>query len=357
MMKNTNRLFLLLLTTYIYFSCIEATEDVSSSLQCSSDEDEDATTTGTCRSYLILGPPEEFTDSTIPDVRLAVRRWVPTENSNNTKAAVVFQHGGAGFHSGYSDIMGSFLKERGIVVIAYDIVGSGYSTGIDGLRNYFPNMTVLADDLSLMIAKAREEYSTPALKVFAIGESFGGNVLATQILQEQEKGDKGVLADGYIFTGPVVKLLPEMLPPKFVIVVLTFLARFFPLLGMPGTDFFSTFDLAFGDKGWAKAGRNDPFVQEASLIPPRLGMIASVLSNMDQVYQRMDEIRVPFKIFMGENEGRVDTDAVRKLAEVASSKDKSIEIVDGAYHQLFQDQPEVTTQVCEGIVDWIKDRL
>ena len=148
-----------------------------------------------------------------------------------------------------------------------------------------------------------------------------------------------------------------MLPPKFVLVVLTFLARFFPLLGMPGTDVFSTFDLAFGDKGWAKAGRNDPFVQEAAGIPPRLGMAASILSNMDYVYQKMDEIRVPFKIFMGENEGRVDTDAVRKLAEVAASKDKSIEIVDGAYHQLFQDRPEVTTKVCEGIVDWIEERL
>ena len=103
--------------------------------------------------------------------------------------------------------MGSFLKERGIAVVAYDTMGSGYSTGVDGLRNYFPNMTVLADDLSLMITNVREEYRSPAVKVFAIGESFGGNVLATQILQEQQKGDKGVLADGYIFTGPVIRLL------------------------------------------------------------------------------------------------------------------------------------------------------
>ena len=147
-----------------------------------------------------------------------------------------------------------------------------------------------------------------------------------------------------------------MLPPKFVIRILSFVAKFFPMLKLPGTDFMSTFDLAFGDKGWAQAGRNDPFVQEAAETPPRLGMATSILTNMNQMYDDLGEVKVPFKIFMGGNEGRVDTDAVRHFAKVASSKDKDIEIVKGGYHQLFQDTPEATSFVCSRIRDWILER-
>ena len=147
-----------------------------------------------------------------------------------------------------------------------------------------------------------------------------------------------------------------MLPPKPVLKVLNFLARFFPLLKMPGTDFFGTFDLAFGDKGWALAGRNDPMIQEAATNPPRLGMAASILTNMDKTFRSLGDIRVPFKIFLGENEARVDVSAVKHLAQVARSADKEMEIVEGGFHQLFQDQANVTAFVCHRIVSWVLAR-
>lgn len=59
---------------------------------------------------------------------------------------------------------------------------------------------------------------------------------------------------------------------------------------------------------------------------------------------------------MGENEGRVDTDAVKQLAKDASSEDKDLEIVPGGYHQLFQDLPEVTDSVCQSVVKWVSAR-
>lgn len=125
---------------------------------------------------------------------------------------------------------------------------------------------------------------------------------------------------------------------------------------MPGTDFFSTFDLAFGDKGWAQTGRNDLIIQEAATIAPKLGMITSVLKNMNAMYDSLEEVNVPFKIFMGENEGRVDVDAVKQLARVAKSTDKEIEIVEGGYHQLFQDVPVVTQKVCQRVQQWVLAR-
>eukprot|EP00797_Seminavis_robusta_P026988 Sro4_g003290.2 (345) ;mRNA; r:105969-107497 len=309
---------------------------------------------GTCRVYNILGKPEEYTESTVPGVKLAVRRWTP----DDVKSVVLFAHGGAGFHSGYSDIMGKSFQEAGIAVISYDVAGSGYSDGLkdkngNTLRNYFDSMDTLTNDFTKVLNDVRSQY--PTKKVFAVGESFGCKILLAQIMKEQEQS-KGSLADGYVFSGPVVQLLPEMLPPKPVIAVMSFIAKFFPMLTMPGTDFFSTFDLAFGDKAWAQTGRHDPFVIEAASIPPKLGMIISVLNSLKKLNDSLETIGVPFKIFVGENEGRVDVDAIKRLAKVAKSTDKDIEIVPGAYHQLFQDLPEVTQLVCRHIQEWILAR-
>jgi alpha-beta hydrolase superfamily lysophospholipase len=161
--------------------------------------------TGTCRVYTILGKPAEYTNSSV-GVKLAVRRWIP----HDVKSVVVFVHGGAGFHSGYADIMGQSLKGAGIAVIAYDSVGSGYSDGMNGgLRNYVDSMDTLANDFTKVLKGVRAEY--PSCKVFALGESFGCMVLLAQILKEQKNAGQEngpSLADGYVLTGPVVKVLP-----------------------------------------------------------------------------------------------------------------------------------------------------
>jgi len=147
-----------------------------------------------------------------------------------------------------------------------------------------------------------------------------------------------------------------MLPPKPVLYILQFLALFFPMLKMPGTDIFSTFDLAFGDKAWAQTGRNDPFIQEAATIDPRLGMISSFLKRAGEIHGSFASVQVPIKILVGENEGRVDVNAIHQLAREASSEDKDLEVIPGAYHQLFQDLPEVTEKVCQRVQDWILAR-
>lgn len=157
---------------------------------------------GTCSLYPILGKPVEFTESS-QGLKLAVRRWKP---SQHVKAVVLFQHGGAGFHSAYSDIMGRSLSDAGILVVAYDQAGSGYS---EGPRNYFDSIDTVCEDFTKVLQQVKAEY--PGKKVFAMGESFGGFSILSQSLLEQKK-DRGTLADGYILTGPVIKLLRKLYP-------------------------------------------------------------------------------------------------------------------------------------------------
>lgn len=160
---------------------------------------------GTCSLYPILGKPEEYTESS-QGLKLAVRRWKPTQD---VKAVVLFQHGGAGFHSGYSDIMGRSLSDADIAVVAVDQAGMGYS---EGLRNHFDSIETVCDDFTKVLQQVKAEY--PGKKVFAMGESFGGFSILIQSLMEQKKND-GTLADGYILTGPVIKLLRKLCPPYY----------------------------------------------------------------------------------------------------------------------------------------------
>ena len=85
-------------------------------------------------------------------------------------------------------------------------------------------------------------------------------------------------------------------------------------------------------------------------------MISSVLGTMGSLQQSFADVKVPIKILVGEKEGRVDVDAIKALSREASSTDKDLEIVPGAYHQLFQDVPEVTNLVCQRVKEWVLAR-
>jgi len=297
----------------------------------------------------LLEKPTEFVSSSTPEIRLAVRRWIPDED---VKSLVVIHHGGAGMHSGWFDGLGNFLMEHGIGVIAYDMVGVGFSDAIGGRRHYFDSIDRVADDLTTLVKDTREKY--PGKPVFVLAESFGGMVALHSILKNQTT--KNMVADGYILTGPVITVREEMLPPKIVIRIVKFLARFFPKMKMPGTDIASTFDEAFGDPRWAKAGRADPIVQEWFGTTPLLDMAVSALTVSESNKRSMDQVDVPISVMVGDGDVRINIPESKLLIKVAKSKDKRFKLYENARHMLFQDKPEISREAMNDVKDWILAR-
>ena len=175
------------------------------------------------------------------------------------------------------------------------------------------------------------------------------------ILKEQQANPTAV-ADGYVMAGPAITLRPEMLPPRFVIKIVKVLARFFPSLKMPGVDIFSTFDDAFGDPRWAEAARADPFIQEAFVSAPLLGMAASTLTASDNIVASMDRVEAPFFIVVGNEDTRIVIPDSERLVQLARSNDKRLKIVENDRHMLFQDKAEITAEVINDIKEWILAR-
>jgi len=241
--------------------------------------------------------------------------------------------------------------KHGIGVIAYDQVGSGYSDGIGGRRQYFDSIDRLSDDLTKFVMDTRERF--PGKPVFVLGESAGEMIAFHSIIREQKTK---TAADGYIMTGPIITLRDDMLPPKIVVKIVKLLVRFFPKLKMPGVDLCTTFDEAFGDPRWGKAGRANPFIQEAFVTPPLLDQSVSFLTVSESNRKSMDQVEVPIFLLVGASDVRINIPESEKFVELAKSKDKQLKIIDNGRHLRFQDKEETTKEAIEDIKDWILAR-
>jgi hypothetical protein len=89
-----------------------------------------------------------------------------------------------------------------------------------------------------------------------------------------------------------------MISPKLVQKIVKFLAKYFPHLKMPGTDFMSSFDEAFKNKNRAAAGRLDPFIQEAVSMSQGFLMAASAIGASETIWKKKQEIYSPFIILI-----------------------------------------------------------
>mmetsp|Transcript_114526 Transcript_114526/g.160799 ORF Transcript_114526/g.160799 Transcript_114526/m.160799 type:complete len:302 (+) Transcript_114526:44-949(+) len=296
-------------------------------------------------AFAPLGPPSEWAKSS-RDTKMAIRRWEPQE----PKAVVLIIHGGCGWHSAYFDVLGQGLKSAGYAAVAYDQVGSGYSEGDPG---YVERFSFAVDDLQKLAEEEQKRY--PKCKVFALAESAGALITVRHCIGRAMEALPTKPIAGYILCGPVVKMKPEMLPPPCAIGIFKILSRWFPRLPLPGVDVVSTFDIAFGEPGWAAAAKADPVVRRVLDAKMHVRTGAEALAAMDLVNDpsKQQLFMSPLAIIVGEQERRVDTGALFNFYLEAGSKDKHLKVIPDARHQLFQDKVEITKQAVQEVISWV----
>ncbi|CAK9019259.1 Monoglyceride lipase (MGL) (Monoacylglycerol lipase) (MAGL) [Durusdinium trenchii] len=296
-----------------------------------------------------LGPPCEWAESSRQS-KLAIRRWEPPQVP---KAVVLIVHGGAGWHSGYFDILGQALRAAGYAAVAYDQVGSGYSEGDPG---YVERYSFVVDDLQKRAEEEQKRY--PKCQVFALGESAGALLCLRHGLGRADAGLPPEPVAGYLLCGPVVRVKKEMIPPPCVVGIFKLLSNWIPRMPLPGVDVISTFDAAFGEPQWAAAGKADPIVRRVldAKIHVRTG--AETLGAVDFVNDATKQklFTAPFACLVGEKESRVDVGAIFEFYLQAGSKDKYLKVIPNGCHQLFQDKADVTQQAVREVIAWLDGR-
>ena len=253
--------------------------------------------------------------------------WLP---EGETKAVALIVHGLAEHSGRYMNVVNA-LVPRGYAVYALDHVGHGKSEGGRGVIERFDDYT---DTLTtyLGMVKGRQ----PGKPVFLLGYSMGGLIAATYLLDHPSE------VQGAVFSAPLVKVGESV--PKAAILISKILSVIAPRMGVLALDS----SALSSDPEVVKAYADDPLVFHGKT-PARLG--AEMLKAMQRVTAEVGKISVPFIVIQGSEDRLVDPGATRMLYDEAGSKDKTLKVYEGFFHEVCN-EPECAL-VFGDIGDWL----
>lgn len=274
------------------------------------------------------GVKEERIDG-VGGIKIFVRSWKP---ASPPRAVVVICHG-VNSHGGQYLWAAEQFVSRGLAVYAVDLRGRGRS---DGPRFYVDDISEYVSDVAavIRIAKARE----PGLRVFLLGHSAGGVVSCTYALDSQSEL-AGLICESFAFKVPA---------PDFALAIikgLSYLAPRLPVLKLKNKDFTR-------DPKAVQALDDDPFT--ANEIQPAKTVAALVRAD-ERLKKEFPRITLPVFILHGTVDKATVPSGSRFFYETAGSKDKTLQMYEGHFHDLLNDFGK--EKVMADIQSWIDQRV
>lgn len=263
-------------------------------------------------------------------VRIHQRTWVPEQPP---EGVIVIAHGFAE-HSGRYARVAARLVAQGLAVRAADHRGHGLS---GGRRTSVVHFDDYVDDLTSVITKAREQW--PSVPVIVLGHSMGGLV----VLSLAVRGDTPI--EGLVASAPAA--CPRDVS-KLVLTAGRALSRVAPNVGVLRLPL----NRISRDPAVVDAYNNDPLVFRTP-IRARLG--AEWISTIDRVDAGLPALRVPLLVMQGTADGLVDPGCGPHIYDRAGSRDKTLKMYDGLWHEIFN-EPE-REHVIDDLCVWVRAHL
>ena len=241
------------------------------------------------------------------------RCWLP---DGQVKAIILVAHGLGEHIARYNNLV-NHLVPRGYAVYGLDHQGHGKS---EGTRVFVDRFQAYLYDLKTLFDMVRKD--NPGKKIILYGHSMGGLIAAAYALQHQAE------IDGLVASAPALKPGESITPAT--IALARILSAVAPKLGVQALD--STF--LSHDKAVVEAYDKDPLVYRGK-ITARLG--SELFSAMSKVEAQMPSITLPLLILQGSDDKLANQDGAKTLYEKAGSKDKTLKIYDGFYHEVHNE--------------------
>ena len=264
----------------------------------------------------------------VPDgLELYEQCWLPPADA---RAVVLLVHGFTEHGGRYAELAEQLNRHR-YAVHALDLRGHGKSEGTRTLVRSFDEYLA---DLEVFCGRLRRRW--PRKPLFLFGHSMGGTIVGLFA------ATRPVDAQGLVLSAPAVRI------GKCVFPVLRRLASFigwlFPRLRCVrlGTGWISR------DPRVVEHFRGDPLVFHGRF-PVRTG--AEILRAAQQLQDSAQDVRLPLLILQGTGDRIVDPEGSRRLHLGAASKDKTLQLYEGLYHDLFH-EPE-KEQVTADLIEWL----
>ena len=265
----------------------------------------------------------------IKGLSIFFRSWRP---SGKPRAVVAICHG-LNAHSGEYLWVGDQLQAAGLAAYALDLRGRGKS---DGERFYINDLADYVSDVAMLIelAKKRE----PGVPVYLLGHSAGGVVSCVYTLDNQDK-IAGLVCEDFAFQVP---------GPEFALTVVKGISHLAPhahVLKLHNEDFSR-------DPNVVKSKNEDPLI--AHEVQPS-ATIAALVRADERLKREFPVIKLPLFILHGTADKVTKPSGSQMFYDNAGSKDKTLKLYDGHYHDLLNDIGK--EQVMADILSWIDKRL
>jgi acylglycerol lipase len=263
------------------------------------------------------------------NVRIHMREWLPADEP---RAVVVICHG-VNSHGGQQAWTAEQLTAHGYAVYAVDLRGRGVS---EGERFYVDDIAEYVADVRGLIAIARERQA--GLPLYLLGHSAGGVVSCTLALDYQDEID-GLICESFAFQVPA---------PGFALAAIKGISHIAPKLGV----------LTLKMKDFTRdpvalaALEADPLTKGES--QPAMTVAALVRAD-ERLHDNFDKITLPVLILHGTEDHATVCKGSEYFHEHAGSKDKTLKLYQGHYHDLLNDLGK--EEVLADITDWIEARL
>ena len=263
----------------------------------------------------------------VRSTQIFYQAWLP---EGDIKAVLPIVHG-LGEHSGrYLNVVDHFVP-LGYVVYGLDHIGHGKSGGPREFVEHFDDFSDTFTQYMNMVKQWQ-----PGKPIFLLSHSIGGLIAAYYLLDHQAE------FQGAIFSAPVVKVASHVSKTT------VFMARALSLLA-PGAGVLPVDPSTISrDPEVVKAYVADPLVFHGKTTAR---LAAEMLRALIRVSGETDKITLPFLAMQGGGDKLVDPDGAQILYERAGSKDKTLKVYDGLYHEIFN-EPERAV-VFKDIEDWL----
>lgn len=257
--------------------------------------------------------------------------WEP---DGSPKAILLVAHGLAEHSGRYKNLVNYFIP-KGYAVWALDHRGHGKS---DGTRSYVERFDEYLADLETFFGIVRKEHHKD--KIFLIGHSMGGTIATAYALEHQKD------FEGLILSGSSLAQTASVSP--VLIAMAGIISALMPKMGVTVLDA----SAISKDKAVVDAYVTDPLVFRGK-VPARMG--AELIRMWRTLPAQMPKIKSPVLVMHGADDKLSVPEGSKILYERVSSKDKTLKLYDGLYHEIFN-EPE-HKKVMADMESWLNKHL
>ena len=259
---------------------------------------------------------------------IAVYHW----KHEQPKAQVILVHG-FGEHAMRYDDFARTLVEAGYDVHSYDHRGHGHSSAT---RGYIDHFGQYLDDFDAVLAHC--DASLAGKPRFVVAHSMGGLVALMELIDRRPRWQ------GLVLSSPFLKV--KLKVPAWKLLAAQAASKLYPQLSLPS-----------GLKGNEAA--RDPEIARVydtdtlNLKNATARWYIECLAAQDRVFAEASSIELPLLLLHGEADVIADPQASATLFPRLGSHDKTLGLITGAYHEIFNEPPAERRAVYARVTDWL----